>query len=72
MLIPFRRGERWAWFACWAVLIATIGYSVTTAAHDHTLLVRSLIADIGVPVLLLISARAFFARTAAAMTPDLG
>lgn len=69
VLIPFRRGERWAWFACWAVLIATIGYSLTIAAHDHTLLVRSLIADIGVPVFLLVSARAFFTRSEAAPGP---
>ncbi|MGI5508160.1 MULTISPECIES: hypothetical protein [unclassified Streptomyces] len=59
VLVPFRRGERWAWFACWFVLIAAIGYTATIADHDSTLLARSLIADIAVPVLLLLSARAF-------------
>ncbi|WP_189308503.1 hypothetical protein [Streptomyces albospinus] len=60
VLVPFRRGERWAWFACWIVLIAAVGYTVTFAHLDSTLLWRSLIADIAVPVLLLLSARSFF------------
>jgi hypothetical protein len=63
VLVPFRRGEQWAWFACWIVLIAAIGYTATIANHDSTLLTRSLIADIAVPVLLLLSARGFFTAT---------
>lgn len=25
--IPFRRGQRWAWWACWISLIASVGYT---------------------------------------------
>jgi hypothetical protein len=60
--VPFRRGERWAWFACWAVLIADIGYSLTLARHDAVLLRQSLIAVISLPVLLLVQAPRFFRR----------
>ncbi|HTJ69894.1 MAG TPA: hypothetical protein VL551_20320 [Actinospica sp.] len=66
VLIPFGRGERWAWFACWGVLIATIGWSLAIAAHEHTLLPCSLMADIGAPLILLISTRGFLSRVAAA------
>jgi hypothetical protein len=68
VLIPLRRGERWAWFACWIVLIAVVGYTFTIARHDSTLLTRSLIADIAVPVLLLLSARSMFSRRATAVS----
>lgn len=44
VLILCRCGERWAWFACRGVLIATIGGSLAIAAHDHALLPRSLMA----------------------------
>ncbi|MGW2698008.1 hypothetical protein [Streptomyces sp. NPDC001296] len=63
VLVPFRRGERWAWFACWIVLIAAIGYTATIADHGSTLFTRSLIADVAVPLLLLLSARDFFNAT---------
>jgi len=63
--LPFRRGERWAWFACWAVLIADVGYSLTLAQHDPGLLRQSLIAVIALPVLLLLQAPRFFRRPAA-------
>lgn len=56
VLVPLRRGERWAWFACWAVLVASVGYSATFGAHDSTIFARSLVADVGVPVLLLVGA----------------
>lgn len=64
VVCAFRRGQRWAWFACWAVLIAAIGYSATFGAHDSTLLGRSLVADIALPVLLVIAAPSFFKRPA--------
>jgi hypothetical protein len=62
VLIPLRRGERWAWFACWAVLVASVGYSATFGAHDSKILGRSLVADIGVPLLLALAVPAVFAR----------
>ncbi|GIH19586.1 hypothetical protein [Rugosimonospora africana] len=62
VLIPLRRGQRWAWWACWAVMIADLGYTFTIARHDSTILVRSLIAVIAVPLLLAISAPAVFRR----------
>ncbi len=58
--IPFRRGETWAWWACWVVLVADIGYSATFGRHDPTLLRQSLIAVIALPVVLLIQVRRFF------------
>ena len=36
--IPVRRGATWAWWACWIVLIADIGYSLTFGRYDPTLL----------------------------------
>jgi hypothetical protein len=60
VLFAFRRGERWAWFVCWAVMVASLGYTLTFGAHDSTTMSRSLVADIALPVLLLISAPSFF------------
>lgn len=51
--IPFRRGERWAWWACWAVLVANVTYSLTFGRVDPTVHRQSLIADIALPLLLL-------------------
>jgi hypothetical protein len=60
--IPLRRGERWAWFACWIVLIADLGYTFTFGRYDSALLRNSLIADIALPVLLLLQAPRFFRK----------
>jgi hypothetical protein len=60
--IPLRRRQVWAWWTCWAIMIANLGYTFTIARHDTTLLSRSLIADIAVPVLLLLSAPAVLGR----------
>lgn len=62
--IPFRRRARWAWWACWAVMLANITYSLTFGAHDATIFARSLIALIALPVLLLIQAPLFFGKRA--------
>jgi hypothetical protein len=51
--IPLRAGQRWAWWACWTVLIAYLGYTFTFGVHDSTILARSLIGVIALPVLLL-------------------
>ncbi len=57
VLIPLRRGHRWAWWACWAIMIANLGYSLTFGRHDPQILLRSLAANIAVPVLLLATAK---------------
>lgn len=62
VLIPFRARERWAWAACWAALIASVGYSLTFGTHDATIMRYSLVTDVGIPVLLLLAAPSFFAR----------
>ncbi|MGW4518896.1 hypothetical protein ACWEO4_45085 [Streptomyces sp. NPDC004393] len=72
VIFAFRRGQRWAWFACWAVLIAAIGYSATFGAHDSTLLSRSLIADVALPVLLVVAAPSFFQHRKTTQPPTTG
>lgn len=64
VLIPLRQGRPWAWWACWAIMIANIGYTVTFGRHDSTILYRSLAADIAVPVFLLLCAPAVLRRRA--------
>lgn len=70
--IPFRRHARWAWWSCWAVMLANITYTLTFGSHDTTILARSLIGLIGIPILLLVQAPAFFKRAARvnARAPD--
>jgi hypothetical protein len=58
--VPFRRRQRWAWWAAWLPMIANLGYTFTFGVHDHTILARSLIADISLPVLLIAHIPAFF------------
>src|SRR5258707_309272 len=62
LTIPCRARQRWAWWACSALLIAFLGYALTFGAHDSAILPRSLIGAIGLPVLLIASAPAFFRR----------
>jgi hypothetical protein len=62
LAIPFRRRQRWAWWAAWLPMIANLGYTLTFGAHDHAILGRSLIADIALPALLLAHVPAFFPR----------
>ncbi len=63
--IPFRRGARWAWWSCWAVMLANLTYSLTFGRYDSTILLRSLIADVALPVLLLLQIPVFFGKGAA-------
>ena len=58
--IPFRRRQRWAWWAAWLPMIANLGYTLTFGIHDHTILARSLVADIALPMLLIAHIPAFF------------
>ena len=58
--IPFRRRQRWAWWAAWLPMIANLGYTFTFGIHDHTILTRSLVADVALPVLLIAHIPAFF------------
>lgn len=60
---PFRRRARWAWWACWVPMLANITYSLTFGRYDSTVLAYSLVADIALPVLLLIHVPAFFGRS---------
>ncbi len=62
LLIPFRRRRWWAWWAAWVPMIANLGYTLTLGVHDPTILGRSLIADIALPVLLLAHLPAFLHR----------
>jgi len=41
-------------------MLANITYSLTLGRHDSSVLVRSLIADIGLPLLLLVHIPVFF------------
>jgi hypothetical protein len=49
-------------------MIANLGYTFTIARHDSTIMSRSLIADIAVPILLLLCAPAVLGRSNAART----
>lgn len=60
--IPFRRRARWAWWACWIPMLANITYSLTFGRYDTTTLVYSLVADIALPLLLLVHIPAFSAK----------
>ena len=60
--VPFRRRQRWTWWAAWLLMTANVGYALIFGAHDHAILVRSLVIDILLPVLLLAHIPVFFAR----------
>jgi hypothetical protein len=60
--IPLRRGQRWAWWACWIPTIANLGYALSFGALDRAIRYRSIAVLIALPVLLLASARGFFVR----------
>lgn len=61
--IPFRRRARWAWWACWVPMLANLTYTLTIAHYSTTTLIYSLIADIALPVLLLLHIPAFFGKS---------
>lgn len=58
--LPFRRRARWAWGACWIPMLANLTYSLTFGRYDSMTLTYSLVADIALPLLLLIHLPAFF------------
>lgn len=60
--IPFRRRARWAWWTCWVPVCANITYSLTIAPYNTTTLIYSLIANVALPVLLLLHLPAFFSK----------
>ena len=60
LVFPFRKRARWAWWACWAPLLADIAYMLSFGIHDPTIFARSLIGSFALPVLLAVSAPAFF------------
>jgi hypothetical protein len=61
--IPFRRRARWAWWACWVPMFANLTYTFAIAHYSTTTLVYSLIADVALPVLLLIHIPVFFGKS---------
>jgi hypothetical protein len=58
--IPFRRRARWTWWACWIPMLANLTYTLTIAQYSTHTLIYSLIADVVLPVLLLLHVPAFF------------
>jgi len=64
--VPFRRGQRWAWWAAWIVMIADLGYTFTFGIRDHVILARSRAVDVALAVLLLAHVPVFFARAGTA------
>lgn len=60
LAVPFRQRRMWAWWAAWLLMIANLGYTYTFGVVDSSILRRSLIADIALPVLLLAHLPAFF------------
>lgn len=60
--IPFRRRARWAWGACWIPMLANLTYTFTIAHFSTMTLIYSLIADIALPILLLVHIPAFFGK----------
>jgi hypothetical protein len=61
--IPFRRRNRWAWWACWVPMLANLTYTFAIAHYSTTTLTYSLIADAVLPVLLLLHVPAFFSKS---------
>ena len=61
--IPFRRRASFAWWACWIPMLANLTYTFTLAHYSTTTLVYSLIADVALPVLLLLHIPAFFGKS---------
>lgn len=61
--IPFRRRARWAWWACWVPMLANLTYTFAIAHFSTTTLAYSLVADVALPILLLIHVPAFFNRS---------
>lgn len=61
--IPFRRRARWAWWACWIPMLASLTYTFTIAHYSTTTLIYSLIADVALPILLLLHIPTFFRQS---------
>lgn len=61
--IPFRRRVRWAWWTCWIPMLANLTYTFTIAHYSTTTLAYSLVADVALPVLLLLHVPAFFGKS---------
>jgi hypothetical protein len=67
--IPFRQRARWAWWACWVPVLANLTYTFTIGHYGTTTLVYSLIADVALPVILLLHIPAFFGRAKRSNSP---
>jgi hypothetical protein len=72
VVIPFRRGERWAWWVSWTLLLADLVYTFTFGRYDSTILQRSLVVDILLPILLLVQIPRFFGHAAQSRSEQVG
>jgi hypothetical protein len=61
VLIPFRGGAFWAWWASWIPLLAFVGYTITFARYASPTFAYSLVPDIALPLLLLAQLPRFMA-----------
>lgn len=68
--IPFRRRARWAWWAGFVPMLANLTYTFAIAHYSTTTLVYSLLADIALPVLLLLHLPAFFGNATQRSVPS--
>src|SRR5260370_2169319 len=59
--MPFGRRACWAWWACWVPMLANLTYTFTLAHYSTTTLTYSLIADVILPVVLLLHIPPFLA-----------
>ena len=61
--IPFRQHARWAWWACWVPMLANLTYTFTISHYSTSTLIYSLIADVALPILLLLHIPVFFGKS---------
>lgn len=59
LVIPFRRGERWAWYSTW---ILTIGFALPILINQESYVVAYLIAAGVIALCLLLTRPAFFPK----------
>lgn len=67
--VPFRRGERWAWFPCWGAVLAAGGYALLMGSHNPTTLVEAGAETIFLAACLLLAVPRFFVAAAPVSAP---
>lgn len=63
VVIPLRRGDRWAWWACWLFMISAVGYTVTFGSADPAIFWRAMTVAVVVPMALLAFAPYLFGHS---------